>query len=65
MSIATLTLVEDEGTHALGKTDPRVGYDPYDSGLVQRPKTRRTRNLRVSSKWIRVRNKPLAQPSST
>jgi hypothetical protein len=40
------------------EANTQVGYDPYDSGLVRRPASKKRRDLRAVSKWIRVRTKP-------
>jgi hypothetical protein len=56
-----LTTVEDEPSPA----DPirnnpkglRLGYDPYESGLLKKTGTRPKRDLRELSKWIELRKK--------
>lgn len=33
----------------------RIGYDPYDSGQLDKPGRRKTRDLRRLSRWIELR----------
>lgn len=66
LSIANLVLMDDEPAPsskkvALNKAGKRIGYNPYDSGLIQRPGYKKTRDLRALSKWIAARNKPAEQ----
>jgi hypothetical protein len=63
LSVANLVLVDDEPPPegkkvAVNKSGKRIGYNPYDSGLIQRAGYKRTRNLRALSKWIAMQNKP-------
>jgi hypothetical protein len=61
LAVANLVLVDDdtpvEGKKvSLNKIGVRVGYNPYDSGLLQK-RYKKTRDLRALSKWIETRNK--------
>jgi hypothetical protein len=64
LSVANLVLVEDDAPPegkkvSLNKKGVRVGYNPYDSGLLQKKAYKKTRNLRMLSKWIEAKNRPL------
>ena len=57
LSIANLVLVDDEPppdlkTIAVNKKGARVGYNPYDSGRLQKGERKKPRDLRALSKWI-------------
>lgn len=62
-----LTTVEDDPNPA----DPirnnpkglRLGYDPYESGLLKKAERRPKRDLRELSKWIELRKKTANQAS--
>jgi hypothetical protein len=41
----------------------RLGYNPYDSGLLTNKQRNRKRDLRELSKWIETRRKLQKQPS--
>lgn len=64
LAVANLVLMDDEPPSvngkkvALNKAGKRIGYNPYDSGLIQRVGYKKTRDLRALSKWIAARNKP-------
>ena len=66
LSVANLVLVDDEPPPlgkkvALNKSGVRVGYNPYDSGLIKKDTRKKPRNLRALSKWIEMQNKPAVQ----
>jgi hypothetical protein len=66
LSVANLVLMDDdplpEGRKiALNQKGVRVGYNPYDSGLLQKSAYKKSRDLRSLSKWIETRNRPLDQ----
>jgi len=66
LSVANLVLVDDDPPPvgkkvAMNKQGTRVGYNPYDSGLLQKSAFKKQKNLRALSKWIELRNKPADQ----
>jgi len=66
LSVANLVLMDDDPPPpgkkvSLNKSGLRIGYNPYDSGLIQKPGFKKTKNLRALSKWIEARNKPADQ----
>jgi hypothetical protein len=51
---------EDAPANAPIRANPkgvRIGYNPYESGLLTRKETRRKRDLRELSKWIDAKRK--------
>jgi hypothetical protein len=61
-----LSLVDDEPANAPIRNNPagmRVGYDPYQSGLLAKKPGRKKVDLRELSKWIETRRR-LARGSS-
>ena len=67
LTIANLVLVDDEPppdgrSIAVNKKGLRVGYNPYDSGRLEKQKWRKTRDLRALSKWIEAQRKLGQEP---
>jgi hypothetical protein len=56
-----LAIVEDEGpANAPIRSNPkglRVGYNPYESGVLAKKGPRKTRDLRELSKWMEAKKK--------
>jgi hypothetical protein len=60
LSVANLVLVDDEPppdlkTAPLNKQATRLGYNPYESGQIQKSQRRKPVDLRALSKWIEAR----------
>lgn len=60
LSIANLVLVDDEPppdlkTVQVNKQATRLGYNPYESGQIQKTQRRKPVDLRALSKWIEAR----------
>jgi len=60
LSVVTLGLVDDEPppdlkTVHVNKQATRLGYNPYESGHIQKTQRRKPRDLRALSKWIESR----------
>ncbi len=63
LSVANLVLVDDEPppdlkTITTNKRGLRVGYNPYDSGRLNKEKWKKPRDLRALSKWIESQRGP-------
>jgi len=65
LTVPNLVLMDDDPPPgkkvSLNKSGARIGYNPYDSGLLQKPGFKKTRNLRALSKWIEARKRPADQ----
>ena len=62
LTIANLVLVDDEPLpegRAIGvnKKGLRLGYNPYDSGRLEKQQWKKPRDLRALSKWIEAQKK--------
>jgi len=60
LSVANLVLVDDEPppdlkTVQVNKQATRLGYNPYESGHIQKTQRRKPTDLRALSKWIEAR----------
>ena len=60
LSVANLVLVDDEPAQnqtfvPLNKHGLRLGYNPYDSGRLEKTATNKRVDLRELSKWIEAR----------
>lgn len=58
----TLAITEDNSKGTVRRVQPNPGgvtkgYDPYDSGLLQKKKWKKKKDLRALSKWIVQKNK--------
>jgi hypothetical protein len=58
----TLALSE-EARSAIGRLQPNPqgvvkGYDPYDSGMLNKDKRKQKKDLRALSKWITAKKQP-------
>jgi hypothetical protein len=62
LSFANLVLVDDDPppdlkTAHINKSATRVGYNPYESGRIEKSGRGKPRDLRALSKWIETRKK--------
>ncbi len=62
LSVAALGLVDDAPppdikTATANKVGLRLGYNPYDSGRLEKQQYKKTRDLRALSKWIESQRK--------
>jgi hypothetical protein len=63
LAFANLVLVDDDPPPdrkiiATNKRGLQQGYNPYDSGRLEKLARRKPRDLRALSKWIEARNRP-------
>jgi hypothetical protein len=63
LSFANLVLVDDEPAPDIryiqdNKRGIQQGYNPYNSGKLEKKERRKPRDLRALSKWIEARNRP-------
>jgi len=68
LSVANLVLVDDEPPPDLkvisaNKRGLRLGYNPYDSGRLDKQQWKKPRDLRALSKWIEAQRKGPPQDS--
>ena len=45
------------GTAKVDKVAAKVGYDPYQAGMIEKPSGPKKRNLRELSRWIELKKK--------
>jgi hypothetical protein len=69
LSIANLVLVDDEPppdikTITTNKTGLRVGYNPYDSGRLNKDSRKKPKDLRALSQWIEAQKRAGAKDDS-
>jgi hypothetical protein len=62
LSVSALGLVDDEPppdvkTVTANKVGLRLGYNPYDSGRLEKQQYKKSRDLRALSKWIESQRK--------
>ena len=68
LSLANLVVVDDDPPPdqkmaPTNKHGVRLGYNPYESGRLERTQRRKPRDLRALSKWIETKKK-LSRPES-
>ena len=69
LSIANLVLVDDEPppdvkTITTNKTGLRIGYNPYDSGRLNKDARKKPKDLRALSQWIEAQKRAGAKDDS-